>query len=108
MAMQELERAAELEQRLAAEYAAAQADAKKRIVIEQRAGARLIEDSRRSGEVESRRMMDEAERRAAEKTDETLAQAREACEEMKRKARERLDDTAQWIMEKVVNNEWQS
>ena len=48
MAMEELQQVQELEKELAAQYAAAQADAKRRIAVEQRAAAREIEDSRRS------------------------------------------------------------
>ena len=40
MAMEELQQVQELEKELAAQYAAAQADAKRRIAVEQRAAAR--------------------------------------------------------------------
>ena len=49
MAMEELQQVQELEKQLAEQYAAAQADAKRRIAVEQRAAARTIEDSRRCG-----------------------------------------------------------
>lgn len=52
MAMEELQQVQELEKELAAQYAAAQADAKRRIAVEQRAAAREIEDSRRNADVE--------------------------------------------------------
>lgn len=45
MAMEELQQVQELEKELAAQYAAAQADAKRRIAVEQHAAAREIEDS---------------------------------------------------------------
>ena len=45
MAMEELQQVQELEKELTAQYAAAQADAKRRIAVEQRAAAREIEDS---------------------------------------------------------------
>ena len=55
MAMEELQQVQELEKELAVQYAAAQADAKRRIAVEQRAAAREIEDSRRNADVEVRR-----------------------------------------------------
>ena len=66
MAMEELQQVQELEKELAAQYAAAQADAKRRIAVEQRAAAREIEDSRRNADVEVRQLMAEAEQRARE------------------------------------------
>lgn len=64
MAMEELQQVQELEKELAAQYVAAQADAKRRIAVEQRAAAREIEDSRRNADVEARQLMAEAEQRA--------------------------------------------
>ena len=69
MAMEELQQVQELEKELAAQYAAAQADAKRRIAVEQRAAAREIEDSRRNADVEARQLMAEAEQRAGEETE---------------------------------------
>ena len=56
MVMEELQQVQELEKELAAQYAAAQADAKRRIAVEQRAAAREIEDSRRNADVEARQL----------------------------------------------------
>lgn len=108
MAMEELLAVQELEKRLAAQYAEAQAEAKKRIAVEQRACARLLEDNQRNGEVEARRAMAEAERCAAEQTARTLERSREQCRLMQEAARQNLARAAQWIMEEVVNGEWQS
>ena len=69
MVMEELQQVQELEKELAAQYAAAQADAKRRIAVEQRAAAREIEDSRRNADVEARQLMAEAEQRAGEETE---------------------------------------
>ena len=69
MAMEELQQVQELEKELAAQYAAAQADAKRRIAVEQRAAAREIEDSRRNADVEARQLMAEAEQRAGDGKD---------------------------------------
>ena len=63
MAMEELQQVQELEKELAAQYAAAQADAKRRIAVEQRAAAREIEDSRRNADVEARQLMAPVRRR---------------------------------------------
>lgn len=82
MAMEELQQVQELEKELAAQYAAAQADAKRRIAVEQRAAAREIEDSRRNADVEVRQLMAEAEQRAGEETEKILAKARTECEKM--------------------------
>ena len=108
MAMEELLAVQELERRLDADYAAAQAEAKRRIAVEQRACARLLEDNLRNGEVEVRRKMAETERRAGEQTAQTLARSRAECEQMQASARERLDRAARWIMKEVVNGEWRS
>ena len=133
MAMEELLAVQELERRLDADYAAAQAEAKRRIAVEQRACARSLEDNLRNGEVEARRKMAEAERRAGEQTltareaeaaerlargqavlsmleqtAQTLARSRAECEQMQASARERLDRAARWIMKEVVNGEWRS
>ena len=81
MAMEELQQVQELEKELAAQYAAAQADAKRRIAVEQHAAAREIED---------------------------LAKARTECEKMQSAARANLERAAQWIAEEVVNDKWQS
>ena len=93
MAMEELQQVQELEKELAAQYAAAQADAKRRIAVEQRAAAREIEDSRRN---------------ADEETEKILAKARTECEKMQSAARANLERAAQWIAEEVVNDKWQS
>ena len=95
MAMEELLAVQELEKRLAEEYAAAQAEAKKQLAVEQRACARLLEDNRRNCDVEARQLMADAEQRAA-------------CERMQKAARERLPRAAQWIAEEVVKSEWLS
>ena len=123
MAMEELQQVQELEKELAAQYAAAQADAKRRIaveqrvvfvgivahgVVEQRAAAREIEDSRRNADVEARQLMAEAEQRAGEETEKILARARTECEKMQSAARANLERAAQWIAEEVVNDKWQS
>ena len=79
MAMEELQQVQELEKQLAEQYAAAQADAKRRIAVEQRAAAREI-----------------------------VACSREECDKMLQAARGRLERTAQWIAEEVVNDKWQS
>ena len=81
MAMEELQQVQELEKELAAQYAAAQADAKRRIAVEQRAG---------------------------EETEKILAKARTECEKMQSAARANLERAAQWIAEEVVNDKWQS
>lgn len=81
MAMEELQQVQELEKELAAQYAAAQADAKRRIAVEQR---------------------------AAEETEKILAKARTECEKMQSAARANLERAAQWIAEEVVNDKWQS
>ena len=104
MAMEELLAVQELEKRLAEEYAAAQAEAKKQLAVEQRACARLLEDNRRNCDVEARH----AEQRAAQQTEKTLAEAHAACERMQKAARERLPRAAQWIAEEVVKSEWLS
>ena len=98
----------ELEKQLAEQYAAAQADAKRRIAVEQRAAAREIEDSRRNADVEARQLMAEAEQRAGEETEKILAKARTECEKMQSAARANLERAAQWIAEEVVNDKWQS
>lgn len=109
MAMEELQQVQELEKQLAEQYAAAQADAKRRIAVEQRAAARTIEDSRRNADVEARQMMAAAEQRAGEEeTKKILACSREECDKMLQAARGRLERTAQWIAEEVVNDKWQS
>ena len=107
MAMEELQQVQELEKELAAQYAAAQADAKRRIAVEQRAAAREIEDSRRNAD-EVRQLMAEAEQRAGEETEKILAKARTECEKMQSAARANLERAAQWIAEEVVNDKWQS
>ena len=81
MAMEELQQVQELEKELAVQYAAAQADAKRRIAVEQRAG---------------------------EETEKILAKARTECEKMQSAARANLERAAQWIAEEVVNDKWQS
>ena len=106
MAMEELQQVQELEKELAVQYAAAQADAKRRIAVEQRAAAREIEDSRRNADVEVRQLM--AEQRAGEETEKILAKARTECEKMQSAARANLERAAQWIAEEVVNDKWQS
>ena len=98
MAMEELLAVQELEKRLAEQYAEAQAEAKKRIAVEQRACARQIEDNRRNCDVEARQKMADA----------ILLRSRRECEKMQQAAREKLDRAAQWIAEEVVRNEWQS
>ena len=108
MMLEEMRRAAELESRLAEEYAAAQAEAKKAVLLAQRTGERELEDSRRSEEAEARRLMEDAERRAAAQTESALAKARGECEKLKRGARSRMEQTARWIAEKVVEEQWQS
>lgn len=108
MAMEELQQVQELEKQLAEQYAAAQADAKRRIAVEQRAAARTIEDGRRNADVEARQMMAAAEQRAGEETKKILACSREECDKMLQAARGRLERTAQWIAEEVVNDKWQS
>ena len=105
MAMEELQQVQELEKQLAEQYAAAQADAKRRIAVEQRAAARTI---RRNADVEARQMMAAAEQRAGEETKKILACSREECDKMLQAARGRLERTAQWIAEEVVNDKWQS
>ena len=107
MAMEELQQVQELEKELAAQYAAAQADAKRRIAVEQHAAAREIEDSRRNADVEVQ-LMAEAEQRAGEETEKILAKARTECEKMQSAARANLERAAQWIAEEVVNDKWQS
>ena len=107
MAMEELQQVQELEKELAAQYAAAQADAKRRIAVEQRAAAREIEDSRRNADVEARQLMAE-EQRAGEETEKILTKARTECEKMQSAARANLERAAQWIAEEVVNDKWQS
>ena len=87
MAMEELQQVQELEKELAAQYAAAQADAKRRIAVE---------------------LMAEAEQRAGEETEKILAKARTECEKMQSAARANLERAAQWIAEEVVNDKWQS
>ena len=91
MAMEELQQVQELEKELAAQYAAAQADAKRRIA-----------------DVEVRQLMAEAEQRAGEETEKILAKARTECEKMQSAARANLERAAQWIAEEVVNDKWQS
>ena len=108
MAMEELQQVQELEKQLAEQYAAAQADAKRRIAVEQRAAARTIEDSRRNADVEARQMMAAAEQRAGEETKKILTRSREECDKMLQAARGSLERTAQWIAEEVVNDKWQS
>ena len=100
MAMEELQQVQELEKELTAQYAAAQADAKHRIAVEQRAAAREIEDSRRNADVEARQLMAETEK--------ILTKARTECEKMQSAARANLERAAQWIAEEVVNDKWQS
>ena len=95
MAMEELQQVQELEKQLAEQYAAAQADTKRRIAVEQRAAART-------------QMMAAAEQRAGEETKKILACSREECDKMLQAARGRLERTAQWIAEEVVNDKWQS
>ena len=108
MAMEELLAVQELEKRLAERYAEAQAEAKKRIAVEQRACARLLEDNRRNCDVDARQKMADAEQRAQRQTDEILAKARGECEKMQQAARAKLERAAQWIAEEVVNDKWQS
>ena len=108
MAMEELLAVQELEKRLAEQYVEAQAEAKKRIAVEQRACARQIEDNRRNCGVEARQKMTDAEQRAQRQADEIIAKARGECEEMQQAARAKLECAAQWIAEEVVRNEWQS
>ena len=108
MAMEELLAVQELEKRLAEQYAEAQAEAKKRIAVEQRACARQIEDNRRNCDVEARQKMADAEQCAQRQADEILLRSRRECEKMQQAAREKLDRAAQWIAEEVVRNEWQS
>ena len=108
MAMEELRYVQELEEKLAEQYALAQAEAKKTVAVEQRACARQIEDNRRNCDVEARQKMADAEQRARQRTEEILAKAREECGQMQNAARGRLPRAAQWIAEEVVNGEWQS
>ena len=108
MAMEELLAVQELEKRLAEQYAEAQAEAKKRIAVEQRACARQIEDNRRNCDVEARQKMADAEQRAQRQADEILLRSRGECAKMQQAAREKLDRAAQWIAEEVVNDKWQS
>ena len=103
MAMEELQQVQELEKELTAQYAAAQADAKRRIAVD-----REIEDSRRNADVEARQLMAEAEQRAGEETEKILTKARTECEKMQSAARANLERAAQWIAEEVVNDKWQS
>ena len=104
MAMEELLAVQELEKRLAEEYAAAQAEAKKQLAVEQRARARLLEDNIPA----ATDFLSPAEQRAAQQTEKTLAEAHAACERMQKAARERLPRAAQWIAEEVVKSEWLS
>ena len=108
MAMEELQQVQELEKELAAQYAAAQADAKRRIAVEQRAAAREIEDSRRNADVEARQLMAEAEQRAGEETEKDPRQGAHGMRKMQSAARANLERAAQWIAEEVVNDKWQS
>ena len=108
MAMEELQQVQELEKELAAQYAAAQADAKRRIAVEQRAAARETPHRRRNAAAAARPRTAEAEQRAGEATETILAKARTECEKMQSAARANLERAAQWIAEEVVNDKWQS
>jgi len=108
MAMEELQQVQELEKELAAQYAAAQADAKRRIAVEQHAGRARVATGRQKAGVGVRQLMAEAEQRAGEETEKILAKARTECEKMQSAARANLERAAQWIAEEVVNDKWQS
>lgn len=85
-------------------YEEAAAQAKHALAVEQKVGERQLEDTRRNEEVETRRLIAEAEASAAEHSEAVLQQAREKCESEKASARSRLEAAAALIMKKVVND----
>lgn len=103
MAVEAIQKVTEIEQEARQRQEAAAAEAKQRVMMAQRAGQRLLEDTHLTVEGEVKQMMADAEAQAASWTQQVLAQAREECEEMKAQARTRLDQAAARIVERVVN-----
>ena len=61
-----------------------------------------MDEARRKAQEEARRMMAEAEAKAAQLTREELERAAADCETLKKNARERLEKAAQLIVGRVV------
>ncbi len=81
----------------------AAAESKQKLVAAQRAAQQQLEQVRAEAEAKVRRMMQDAEARAAQTTARVLEQAGEECELLKQGARTHLDEAVQLIVERVVN-----
>ena len=104
MAVEAIQKVAEIEENAKKEKENAQAESKQRLLDTQRWARRLLEDSRQEAEHEGRVMMTEAEEKAAKWTEEVLESARRDCESMKQEARSRLAQAVDFLSEKVVNS----
>ena len=103
MAEEAIKKVTELEQDAKRRKEAAVAEAKQQVLVAQRAGQRLLEDTHQAAETEVKQMMADAEEQAAQWTEQVLAAAGQECEQMKARARTRLDQAAARIVERVVN-----
>lgn len=104
MAIEAIQKVAEIEENVKKEKEYAQAESKQRMLDTQRWVRRLLEDTRQEAEHEGRVMMTEADTQAAKWTEKVLESARQDCESMKQEARSRLAQAVDFLSEKVVNS----
>ncbi len=102
MISKEIKNAVELEKRLNEQKESAVAESKRKLLLAQRAGERLLEDNRQNIEVEQRVKIAEAESLAEVENKKLLSEAEVRYERKKEEARQRLDETANWIVERII------
>jgi len=102
MVSEEVKKAVELEKSLKEQQESAVAESKRKLLLAQRVGERLLEDNRSHIDAERRGRIADVERLADEENRKLLREAEVRCEKQKEEARQRLDATASWIVERII------
>lgn len=103
MSLEAMKKITEAEQDTQSRRAGAAAEAKKLVSDAEKAGRALVEQARTQAEAQAKEAMVQAEARAACRTEEILAQQREACSALQAKARARLPAAVELIVGRVVS-----
>lgn len=104
MSMEAMKNLTETERQATALKETAILQGRERLAEVQRAGNRMLEDSRNSAEAEAKAMMLKAEAQAEVQAKIILEAAALDCKSIKETARGRLGDAATLIAERVVNS----
>ena len=104
MSLEAIEKVTQIEQQSQERKAAAEAEARRIVAEAEREGLALLQQTRAAAADKSRKLLREAEERAAEKAAEIDRAAEIDCAALQEAAGKHLDEAAEFIVGRVVNH----